>query len=581
MKVKSLVALAMCMCALAAAPSARAGVKNPGTLFYAHMGEMVSLDPVYPYDGVSQGLIFNVYETLIRFKGSSLTAYEPLLATQVPSVANGLVSKDGLTYKFPIRKGVRFHDGSVLTPEDVRYSIMRFMLTDPAGGPASLLLEPILGLSSTRNARGVSQVDFKAAAKAVRVEKGMVVITLKKPFAPFLSIMARWSYVMSKGWCMRNGEWDGREETWRRYNNLTADKSRLFEKMNGTGPFKLDRWDRQSKRVFLSRFDGYWSARAKLAHVVLSTVNEFGTRRLMLEAGDADIIDVPRTFEAQLRQMRDVKLEDNLNRLITDPVFFFTFNINRAGNPDIGSGQLDGRGIPPNFFADKNVRKAFAYSFDYNAFINQSLKGKAARANGPIPPGIMGFSLEKTVYNHDLKKAREYFQKAWGGQVWNRGFRFTLTYNTGSEVRQAACEIMKRNVESLNPKFKIDLRGLDWPSYLDKAQRRLMPIFARGWTGDYPDPHNFIFPFFHSQGRYGLSQGYSNPALDKLINEAVTTVSSDKRSKLYSKIISMGVDDAVQVYTVHPRGLMAHRSWLKGFTDNAVFMGIYFYPLSK
>ncbi len=105
------------------------------TLLVAHKGEMQSLDPVYSYDGVTQGMMLNVYDTLLKFKGSSMTQLEPSLSTQVPSAENGLISKDGLTYTFPIRKGVRFHHGEELTPEDVRYSLLRFLLSDVAGGP--------------------------------------------------------------------------------------------------------------------------------------------------------------------------------------------------------------------------------------------------------------------------------------------------------------------------------------------------------------------------------------------------------------------------------------------------------------
>ena len=144
-------------------------------LIVIHKGEMESLDPVYSYDGVTHGMLINVYDTLLKFNGASLTELLPSIATQVPTVQNGLLSKDGLTYTFPIRKGVKFHDGSELTPEDVHYSIMRFLLSDISGGPSSLLLEPILGISSTRNSDGQIIVDYlKAAVCAVFVYLGAV-----------------------------------------------------------------------------------------------------------------------------------------------------------------------------------------------------------------------------------------------------------------------------------------------------------------------------------------------------------------------------------------------------------------------
>ena len=130
------------------------------------MGEMQSLDPVFSYDGVTQGMMINVYDTLLKFKGSSMTEFLPSVSEEVPSVENGLISKDGRTYTFPIRKGIKFHDGTELTAEDVRYSLLRFMLSDISGGPSSLLLEPILGITSTRDEKGHITADFKEAEKA-------------------------------------------------------------------------------------------------------------------------------------------------------------------------------------------------------------------------------------------------------------------------------------------------------------------------------------------------------------------------------------------------------------------------------
>jgi len=108
-----------------------------------------------------------------------------------------------------------------------------------------------------------------------------------------------------------------------------------------------------------------------------------------------------------------------------------------------------------------------------------------------------------------------------------------------------------------------------------------LPLFTRGWVGDYPDAHNFVFPFLHSNGRYAAIQGYSNPKADTLINTAAREQSSAKRRALYRQIQNIGFEDAAQIYTVHPVGLYARRNWVKNFTDNAVFMGVWFYPLTK
>lgn len=555
--------------------------EDVSTLLVAHKGEMQSMDPVYSYDGVTQGMMLNVYDTLLKFKGSSMTELEPSLSTQVPTVENGLLSADGRTYTFPIRKGVVFHDGKPLTPEDVRYSLLRFMLSDVSGGPSSLLLEPILGVSSTRGENGEYTVTYEEAAQAVRVEGDNVVITLKRPFAPFLAILARWGYVVNKDWAVKLGAWDGTAETWKKFNDFAKEDSPLFNAMNGTGPFKLVRWNIAGRRLQLAANEQYWAGPAKLKNIHLMTVEEPSTVRLMLEAGDVDVAEISPKFIAQLKNRPGVAVYDNLPRLRTDPVIFFTLDINMQANPDVGSGKLDGNGIPSNFFTDKDLRKAFIYAFDYDSFLKQSMEGRGERAIGPAPQGLIDYDDSFKRYEFDLEKAKKYFKKAWGGQVWEKGFKFTMTYNTSGEMRQIASEILKRNVESLNPKFKIDLRGVTWAAFLEKTANRQMPLWTRGWVADYADAHNFYFPFLHSNGRYALAQGYNNPKVDKLVEEAVTQTDPAKRRELYKKAHNLMYEDAMQIYTVHPTGLWAMRDRVKGFVDNPVYMGIYFYPMYK
>ena len=209
------------------------------------------------------------------------------------------------------------------------------------------------------------------------------------------------------------------------------------------------------------------------------------------------------------------------------------------------------------------------------------MDGRGQRAIGPAPQGLVPQDESFKRYEFDLKKAEEHFRKAWKGQVWEKGFKFTITYNTGGEMRQIATEILKRNVEKLNPKFQIDLRGVTWPAFLEKTAKRQMPMWSRGWVADFADAHNFYFPFLHSHGRYALSQGYKNPQNDILIERAVAETNLNKRNAIYKQLHNQMHEDAMQLYTVHPTGLWAMRRNVKGFTDNPVYMGIYYYPMYK
>ncbi|HQE25175.1 MAG TPA: ABC transporter substrate-binding protein, partial [Candidatus Atribacteria bacterium] len=111
-----------------------AEVKNPDTYIHLGIGEPDTLDPHYAYDTASGEALGMVYDNLIAYKGESVTEFVPRLSLEVPSAENGLIKDDGKTYVFPIREGVKFHNGSDLTPEDVEYSFERGILTDPYAG---------------------------------------------------------------------------------------------------------------------------------------------------------------------------------------------------------------------------------------------------------------------------------------------------------------------------------------------------------------------------------------------------------------------------------------------------------------
>ncbi|MBI4056096.1 MAG: ABC transporter substrate-binding protein [Elusimicrobia bacterium] len=567
-------------------PVAWGQVKNPDTYTYLTISDLDSLDPAYSYDTASHMVILNVYEALLTYKGSSTEILEPMIATKVPSIANGLLSKDGKTYTFPIRKGVKFHDGTPLTPEDVKYSLMRFMLQDRVAGPSSLLLEPILAHPNTRDENGnILDVTFKEADQAIQVKGDNVAIHLKHPFAPFMTVLAQWGPVLNKKWAIANGDWDGTEATWKKYNNPKKESSPFFDRANGTGPFMLERWDKKNKETVLIRNDSYWRKPARLKRVLIKGVDEFATRKLMLQAGDADAIYADWPAYSQLQNIPGIQIIENLWSIEMNPVAYFTFKINQVANPDIGTGKLDGQGIPPDFFSDRDVRKGFAHAFDYEGYIRDVFRGKGIRATGCIPKTLPGYNPKQKNYTFDMKKAEEHFKKAWNGEVWAKGFKFTLSYNSGNVPRQNLCQIIKRSVESLNPKFKIDVRPIQWSTFLDLYKSSKLPVFIIGWQADFPDPHNFAFPMMHSKGDYPSTQKYKNPAVDRLIDQAVRETSMAKRKALYAKVLEVEYEDVPHLTILDASRYRPQRSWVKGWYFNPIFpdspWGGYYYPLWK
>ena len=563
-----------------------AAAKNPDTYTYLTISSIDSLDPAWSYDTSSSNIILNVYETLVAYDKDSVEKLVPLVASKVPSTANGLIRDRGRTYIFPIRKGLKFHDGTPLTPEDVKYSILRFMLYDRDGGPSSLLLEPLTRLPSTRDDKGnLRDNAFALADKAVSVEGDKVVLHLPAPFAPILTILAQWGPIVSKPWCAAHGEWDGTGAAWKQFNNFKKQSSYLYEHMNGTGPWKLARWDKNNQEVVLDRNEAYWRGPAKLAHVMVKGVDDLNVRKLRLEAGDADAIYADWPSYSQVANVPGVQIIDNLSTVEMNPVIFFIFDINPVANPDIGSGKLDGDGIPHDFFADKDVRKGFAYAFDYAGFIRDVERGHGTQATGFIPKSLPGYDPSNPVYAYDPAKAAEHLKKAWGGKVWDKGFRFTLTFNSGNEPRQTVSQMIKRSIESLNPKFRIDVRPVQWPTFLDAQNAHKLPMFVMGWQADYPDPHNFAFPMMHEKGIFPQDQRWSNPEATRLVEEGLRETSMAKRKLIYKKLLRLAYEEVPHLVLVDAVRYRTQRDWVKGWYHNAIFpdspWGSYYYPISK
>jgi peptide/nickel transport system substrate-binding protein len=268
-----------------------------------------------------------------------------------------------------------------------------------------------------------------------------------------------------------------------------------------------------------------------------------------------------------------------------NPVLFFTFKINTIGNPNVGSGKLDGDGIPADFFTDKDVRKGFAYSLDYGRYIKDSRRGQGLQATGCIPNVLPGHNPKQPAYGFDAEKAKEHFKKAWGGKVWDKGFVFTLLYNSGNLERETLAQIVKRSVEALNPKFRIDVRPVEWPSFLDQSNSSKLPIFMLGWAADFPDPHNFAFELMHSKGNYPKIQHYASAEADKLIEQAIAETDIAKRKPLYLKLQQLEHEDVPHLVVVDGVRYRTERDWVHGYVHNAIFpdspYGSYFYDLWK
>jgi peptide/nickel transport system substrate-binding protein len=545
-----------------------AEVKNPNTFILATYGTLRTLDPAACYDTTGSQRIWNLYETLVFFDGSNTDAFIPVLATEVPTLENGGISADGKTYTFKIRTGVKFHEGGKLTPDDVVYSFKRNMIADPDGGPMWMLLEALTGKGSTRDHTGkIIDGIFETIDKAIEAKGDSVIFHLPRPYPPLMGILAYTaSSILDQQWAVSKGCWDGNIKNAAIYNNPAPGHEPLQKIENGTGPFRMKLWE-PSKQFVFERFDGYWGAKPALKSAIVKYVKEWSTRKLMLQNGDADRVTVDIPYVPEVEAMKGLKLYKVPQLSVS--VALFCQKVDPTGNPNIGSGILDGKGVPPDFFSDIYVRKAFLHAMDRKTYEADVFNGLVIMPTSPNIEGLP-YHREVPVYEFNLEKSKEYLKKAWGGKLWQKGFKMIIAHNTGNEMREAAAVMLAENIMSVNPKFRIEVRNVEWKDYLVQYRNYMYPIFITGWGADYADPHNFLYTFMHSQGVYGRFMAYKNEEVDRLCEAGIATVDPVKREHIYTKLQQLWYEEAVGIPLYQQINVRAYRDWVHGYVPNAM-----------
>ena len=546
--------------------STLADIKNPNTFVLANYGTLRTLDPAVCYDDSGSQRIWNIYETLVFFDGANTDKYIPLLAAEVPTLANGGISSDGKIYIFRIRRGIKFHQGGDLSPEDVAYTLKRAMIVDPDGGPMWMLLEALTGRGSTRDKDGnIIPGMFDIIDKSVTVRDDRVIIHLPRPFPPLMGILAHSAAaILDKEWAISVGCWDGDIKIAAKFNNPAPGHEPLQNIANGTGAFRMKLWE-PSKQFVFERFEGYWGSRPALRTAIIKYVKEWSTRKLMLQNGDADRVTVDTPYVPEVQAMRGLRYFKSPQLSLTAALF--CRKVNPSGNPNIGSAKLDGNGIPIDFFSDADVRKAFLHAFDRRTYREDVFNNLVIL---PTSPNIEGLPYHKNapVYEFDLNKSKDYLQRARNGEIWQKGFKMVIAHNTGNEMREAAAWMLAENIMSLNPKFRIEVRNVEWKDYLVQYRNYRYPIFITGWAADYADPHNFIYTFMHSKGVYGRYLAYKNDEVDRLCEAGIATVDPLKREQIYTRLQHLWYEESIGIPLYQQINVRAYRDYVHGYVPN-------------
>ncbi len=609
------------------------GPSDPTVWRELSFGEPETLDPALDYETSGGNVIQNVMEPLVIYDHVSPTDMVPALAVEVPSLENGGISADGMTYTFNIREGVTFHAGGTLEPHDVAYTFQRGLLQSDPNGPQWLLLEPILNYTSGDVTEGIQEGAFigdpeglKAGAtpeelaatcemvKAAVVaddDAGTVTFNLAVPWGPFLATISQtWGAILDQEWAIEQGAWDGDCATWQNWYAPGAENSELTNIINGTGPYMLDHWT-PGEELVLTAYEDYWRTAetprweggpygpATIKTVVYSVVDEWGTRFAALQAGDAEWVVVNPEHEVQVDPLvgeicdsqtgECVPNEENpegyLRKWVNRPGvsrtdIFPTFVI-ADGSPYVGSGQLDGNGIPLDFFSDVNVRKALATCFDYETYNQEVLLGQGVRNNGPIISGMLGYNPDGPMYEYDPEACAGYLAEAWDGQLPETGFRFQIAFNTGNTTRQTVGEILQAEMGAINDLYQVETLGLPWPTLLAAQRVSMLPVTVNGWQEDIHDPHNWVQPYL--VGTFGARQNITPELMDQyreLVNAGVLASDPAEREQIYFDLQELYYETVPQVILLQRDGPWYSQPWVDGYYYRVGAFGRDYYALS-
>ena len=508
-------------------------VKNPTELRMHTMTEPSTWDPVGTCSWC--GFSYGVYEYLVDYPPLS-TELAPVLATEVPSDLNGLISGDGLVYTFPIREGVTFHDGTALTAEDVKYSFDHAMALNLPDGTGSRLVDII------DQTRVVDDFTFE--------------VTLKAPAAYFLnSVVASFAAaIVSKDAVEANGGVVANEPNeW------------MLTHEVGTGPYTLAQWDR-NEQLYFEPFQDYWGEVPALPPRWL-VVTDDAAATVALRAGDLDWIEpIPQLLEEVEGDTGVCPYEEGA--LIEPILAAYNLNIDPDLLPDEDT-------IPADFFHDPRVRQAFNYTFDYDTFITEVMRGMGSR-----PVGFRSPSLDTTPTSRstqDLAKAEQLFREAgW----WDDGFTLSVLVESEDAQFYALGLLLKDNLAALNPKFVLNVIGVSGAVFDEAFAERPYPYAMWIKNQDpFHDPHFIFMDHWNPDGFWGTAFTYRNGYADQadademaaLIAQAGAETNLEARYALYTELQQRAFDNPMWLWAAQEKNVQLPRCWLTDFSKNPLW----------
>ncbi len=446
-----------------------------------------------------------------------LLTYDEKLAP-LPSLAKSWkVSADGLRYSFELQQGVTWHDGKPFSSADVVFSIDQFLRKMHPRG--RLVINKYIDTITAPDANNV-------------------VITLKEPFAPFLSI-----FVVDNMPMVPKHIYEGTD-----FATNPANQTPI-----GTGPFKFKEWKKGSY-VTLVRNDAYWKpGQPYLDEIIFRVIPDAASRAVAFEKGDIQVLrggDVDNVEVKRLKALPNVEMTTQGWEMYA-PLAFMIMNQRSAP------------------FDNIKVRQAVMHAINRKFVVDNIFFGLGKIAISPLASTTLFFEPKVTQYDYSLKKSRELIKES-GVNVGARPIRI-LSFPYGSAWDRLA-EYTKQSLEQIG--FKVEIEAAD----------------AGGWakrTGDFDFDLTFNFTYQYGDPAIGVArhylssnavkgspfvnnQGYSNPKVDALLTTAASSIDKQERQKLYSEAQNILVNEVANGFLFEIEYPTFYRKNIKNLVTTAI-----------
>lgn len=454
-------------------------------------GDPATLDPARVSDIYGLAVAQQMFDGLVEFDQT---------LTIVPALAEyWKATRDGLTWTFTLRKGVKFHHGLEVTAEDVVYSLTR--LLDPrVKSSAADLFANIQGAREFREGRATTVSGLTA------LDASTVRIVLDEAQTPLVSILAVGHVkIVPRKRAAEQGEAFGLAPV-------------------GTGPFRFERWER-GKEIVLAANPDYFAGAPRLARVVYRIFpgEQMATMFDEFRKGELEDSPVPmKDYPTLLASTRSIHVKR--------PMFSVRFlGLNTRVKP----------------LSDVRVRQALIYALDRQAIIEEVTRGRFTLARGILPPGTLGYNPQLGGYAHDPARARELLAEA--GYPEGRGLGRLTIWSSVKLEREHALIVQHLAAVGVQAEFKY---MTDWPQYSRMLAGGQAPVFQYAWFADVPDPDNFLFKLFFSKSPRNYT-GYANAQLDALLVRARNELDPQRRVELYRRAEQLVMNEAVVIPFFH------------------------------